>query len=223
MKPSTVFRGSLSIISLLEKIRRIQEQTTPAELVDIALGCPAIKPQQLPSEFVELAKLVKEQQCKYMLEIGTYRGGTLFVFSQIADKDATIISVDYSTTFLGTFYRAGQWPLFRKLIRKGQSLFLLRKNSHKPDTLTSIECVLQGHKLDFLFIDGDHTYQGVRMDFEMYSPLVRSGGLIAFHDIAHLEGLGVYKLWEEIKNSYTYKEFIHQTGKKAMGIGVLWL
>ncbi len=223
MKPSTVFRGSLSIISLLGKIKMIQKQTTPAELVDIALGCPAIQPQQHSSEFVELAKLVKEQKCKYLLEIGTYRGGTLFVFSQLAENNATVISIDYSTTFLGIFYRAGQWPFFRKLIRKGQSLFLLRKDSHKPETLTSIEHALQGHKLDFLFIDGDHAYQGVRKDFEMYSPLVRSGGLIAFHDIAQSGGLEVYKLWDEVKVSYTYKEFIHQTGKDAMGIGVLWL
>jgi hypothetical protein len=33
-----------------------------------------------------------------------------------------------------------------------------------------------------LFIDGDHRYEGVRRDFEMYSPLVGAGGLIAFHD-----------------------------------------
>jgi len=38
-------------------------------------------------------------------------------------------------------------------------------------------------KLDFLFIGGDHTYEGVRMDFEMYSPLVRSCGIVVFHDI----------------------------------------
>jgi predicted O-methyltransferase YrrM len=223
MKPSTVFRGSLSIISLLGKIKKIQEEVTPAELVDIALGCPAIQPQQLSYEFVELAKLVKKQQCKFMLEIGTYRGGTLFVFSQLAEKDAKIISIDFSMTFLGNFYRAGQWPLFRKFIRKGQSLFLLRKDSHKPETLASIERVLQGHKLDFLFIDGDHTYQGVRKDFEMYSPLVRSGGLVAFHDITPSGEKEVYKFWDEVKSSYTYKEFIHRTGKDAMGIGVLWI
>jgi len=42
---------------------------------------------------------------------------------------------------------------------------------------------LNGEPLDFLFIDGDHTYEGVKRDFEMYSPLVRNGGIIAFHDI----------------------------------------
>jgi len=210
-------------MSLLGKIKQIKEQTTPEELVGIALGCPAIKPQQLSSEFVELAKLVKAQQCKHLLEIGTYRGGTLFVFSQVAEKDATIISVDYSMTILGFVYRAGQWPLFRKFIRKGQSLLLLRKDSHQAETLTGIERFLQGHKLDFLFIDGDHTYQGVRKDFEMYSPLVRSGGLVAFHDITPSGDKEVYKFWAEVKNNYTYKEFIHRTGEDAMGIGVLWL
>lgn len=37
--------------------------------------------------------------------------------------------------------------------------------------------------MDFLFIDGDHAYEGVKADFEMYSPLVRKGGLVALHDI----------------------------------------
>ena len=224
MKPSTMLFDSLSVISLLGKIKKLPESASPAELVDIAMECPAIQPQQITSEFLELAELAKKQQCKYLLEIGTYRGGTLFVFSQIAAANATVISVDFSTTLIGHFYRAGQEPLLRKFIRKGQSLFLLRKDSHKPETLASIEQALQGHKLDFLFIDGDHRYEGVRQDFEMYSPLVRSGGLLAFHDIAKSGGVEeVYKFWDEVKRSYVHKEFIHQTGKGAMGIGVLWL
>ena len=80
------------------------------------------------------------------------------------------------------------------------------------------------NQLDFLFIDGDHSYEGVRSDFEMYAPLVRSGGLIAFHDITPSKGSRhVYRFWDEIKVSYTHKEFIHRTGEGAMGIGVLWI
>ena len=40
-----------------------------------------------------------------------------------------------------------------------------------------------GKPLDFLFIDGDHAFKGVKSDFQLYSELVRPGGLIAFHDI----------------------------------------
>jgi predicted O-methyltransferase YrrM len=127
-------------------------------------------------------------------------------------------------TFIGHFYRATQGPFLRKVVRKGQSLFLLRKDSHKPQTLASINEILQGYKLDFLFIDGDHSYEGVKKDFEMYSPLVRSGGLIAFHDITPCgPPKEVFKYWEEVKESYVHKELIHKTGQGAMGIGVVWV
>jgi predicted O-methyltransferase YrrM len=224
MKPTTVMLGALSIVSLLRKIKRMPECATPEELVETAMQCPAIRPQQSDSEFIELAKLVKERQCQYLLEIGTYRGGTLFVFSQLAAAEATIISIDFSLTFLGNFYRFAQRPLFSKFIRKGQSLFLLRKDSHQPETLSGIHEILQGHKLDFLFIDGDHSYEGVRKDFEMYSPLVRGGGLVAFHDITPCAPpKEVFKFWNEIKGSYIHKEFIHHTGKGSKGIGALWI
>ena len=37
--------------------------------------------------------------------------------------------------------------------------------------------------VDFLFIDGDHSLEGVKLDDEQYGQLVRSGGIIAFHDV----------------------------------------
>jgi predicted O-methyltransferase YrrM len=97
-------------------------------------------------------------------------------------------------------------------------------------TRQRIEHLLQGAKLDFFFIDGDHTYEGVKADFEMYSPLVRSGGLIAFHDINVLNGvgaggsipespLGVNRFWNEIKIQFEHFEFVENP--RSFGIGVL--
>ena len=222
MKVSEAFRSLTSVPPLLRTIENIPDSASPSDLVDISMGCPAIQSQQIRSEFLELAKLVKEQNCRHILEIGTYRGGTLFVFSQLAAPGATVISLDFHFTFLGKVYGALQKPLLRKFVRNGKSLFLLREDSHQPATLATIRHILQGHELDFLFIDGDHTYEGVREDFNMYSPLVRDGGLIAFHDIAQSGGSReVYRLWEELKPKYDYEEFIHHTGSGAMGIGVL--
>ncbi|MFN6069283.1 MAG: class I SAM-dependent methyltransferase, partial [Pseudanabaena sp.] len=64
--------------------------------------------------------------------------------------------------------------------------------------------VLNGDKIDFLFIDGDHTYEGVRQDYEMYSPLVQKGGYIAFHDINDTErhrqrNVHVAEFWNELE------------------------
>jgi predicted O-methyltransferase YrrM len=222
MRVSEAIRSLSSVPPLLRTIDNIPETATPAELVDISMGCPAIQSQQIRSEFLELAEMVKEQNCKYIMEIGTYRGGTLFVFSQLAAPRATVISLDFHFSFLGKVYGAIQKPLLRKFVRNGKSLFLLRQNSHLPQTLAVIRNILHGHELDFLFIDGDHSYEGVREDFMMYSPLVREGGLIAFHDIAESGGSReVHRLWSELKPNYEHKEFIHKDGSGAMGIGVL--
>jgi predicted O-methyltransferase YrrM len=87
-----------------------------------------------------------------------------------------------------------------------------------------VKKILNGNQLDFLFIDGDHSYEGVKKDFEMYSPLVRKGGIIAFHDIVghSLEtGCEVEKLWKEIKNGFNFKELIKDINQNWAGIGVL--
>lgn len=222
MRVSEAIRSLSSVPPLLRTIDKIPETATPAELVDISLTCPAIQSQQIRSEFLELAKLVKQQNCKYVMEIGTFRGGTLFVFSQLAAPGATMISLDFHMSFFGKVYGALQKPLLRKFVRNGKSLFMVRENSHLRQTLDTIRNILQGHELDFLFIDGDHSYEGVREDFMMYSPLVREGGLIAFHDIADSGGSReVHRLWSELKQNYRHEEFIHVTGHRAMGIGVL--
>jgi len=53
-------------------------------------------------------------------------------------------------------------------------------------------------KFDILFIDGDHSYEGVKKDFEMYAPLVKDRGLILMHDITNTNE-GVPEFWKEIK------------------------
>ena len=83
-----------------------------------------------------------------------------------------------------------------------QKLFLLRVDSHKEETLKQVKAILGMTKLDFLFIDGDHTYEGVKKDFEMYSVLVKQEGIIAFHDIVPGSGEndgGVPKFWGKIR------------------------
>lgn len=82
--------------------------------------------------------------------------------------------------------------------------------------------------VDILMIDGDHTYEGVKKDFEMYSPLVRPGGLIVFHDICdHSETAPtcqVKKFWNELymKHRLTnnIKQFISEP-KTWGGLGVI--
>ena len=159
------------------------------------------------------------------MEIGTANGGALFCFARLAPRDATLISIDLPEGKFGGGYPAEKIPFYEAFARPGQSLSLLREDSHDPETLKRAKEILGNRQIDFLFIDGDHSYEGVKKDFETYSPLVRKGGIIAFHDVApkgipELTG-GVPRFWKEISGNYPTNVFIKDMDQTGFGIGVL--
>ena len=181
---------------------------------------------QVKSEFMELLRIVEDMQPKYVLEIGTAGGGALFCFARLSSSDAVLISVDLPEGRFGGGYEESKIPFFRAFKKDNQKLSLIREDSHRDSTLVSVKRILNGQKLDFLFIDGDHTYEGAKRDFKMYGPLVRKGGVIAFHDI--VDGLeqfvgGVPRFWKEIKLGHQCKEFVQDWEQGGYGIGVLFI
>ena len=116
------------------------------------------------------------------------------------------ISIDIGNLGFRGGYPFWKKPLYQNFARDSQKVHLLRMSSHFPETLKKARRILQGNKLDFLFIDGDHSYEGVKKDFEMYYPLVSDGGLVAFHDIYTYRDKGCSKYWQEIKSEYNFKE-----------------
>ncbi|HLZ93090.1 MAG TPA: class I SAM-dependent methyltransferase [Candidatus Acidoferrum sp.] len=166
---------------------------------------------QVRSEILEFGKLLKELAPCRSLEIGTNYGGSLFLLCAVSPAKARIISVDLPSGPFGGGYPRRKAPVFRQFARAGQKLHLIRANSHEAGTKEQVLRLLGGEPLDYMFIDADHTYDGVRADFEMYAPLVRSGGMIAFHDIVtHQAGTQceVERFWKEIKARYRHREFV---------------
>jgi predicted O-methyltransferase YrrM len=148
---------------------------------------------------IEEAKGVKE-----VLEIGTFRGGTSFLFYKLLGANVTTIDLKI--------------PIFLRLILSYKSngkIRLIQGDSHSKETLKKVS----DRKYDLLFIDGDHSYESVKKDFEMYSPLVREGGMVAFHDIFSKKGVNTF--WNEIKNRCENKEIVNNAKKEPLGIGVL--
>ncbi|MCT7516354.1 glycosyltransferase family protein [Aliarcobacter cryaerophilus] len=45
------------------------------------------------------------------------------------------------------------------------------------------------NKIDMLFIDGDHSYEGVKKDWDLYSPMLQSGSIVVFHDVGWANGV----------------------------------
>jgi predicted O-methyltransferase YrrM len=198
------------------------------ELLDFTFNDCAglVRPGQVESEVSELLEIINRMKPKVILEIGTANGGTLFLFSHTAPEGATIISVDLPGGRFGGGYPAWRTLLYKSFALPGQRICLLRADSHKADTLDQVKAILDGREIDFLFIDGDHTYEGVKRDFEMYSPLVKKVGIVAFHDIVphpYETGCEVSKLWEEMKVKYNHLELVKDQSQNWAGIGIIYV
>jgi len=192
------------------------------EVVDWAMnfggdGYMRVKTLQIPSEIMRLAQAVQAIEPKTILEIGTASGGTCLIWSYIASK--RVITCDLKNM-------SYQRPLFTRFPPPGSqcTVTLLSGNSHSPDFRAQVARELNDTKVDFLFIDGDHTEDGVTADYMDYKEFVRPGGIIAFHDIVEsqpLPGNQVYQLWKRLKPLAEVEEFVNDPGQRGFGIGLL--
>jgi cephalosporin hydroxylase len=215
----------------IRALRRAAERAAgPSDLIDLALDFRLanidIRAMQVRSEITALAAEVLQLKPRTVLEIGTARGGTLFLWAGLAAPDAMLVSVDLPFGEFGGGYPSFKVPLFRSFARDKQNVALIRGNSHASQTIALIKRHLSGRPVDFLFIDGDHSYEGVAADFEAFSGLVRPGGLIAFHDVVpgRPEAVGgVPRYWQQLKQQWKgeIREFVESWTQGGLGIGTL--
>lgn len=157
---------------------------------------------QEKKEITQLAKFVYELQPKVVVEIGTKFGGTFKIWNEVTN--AKTISIDLVDGIHGGVTRDdvnNRNEYFINLY--GSRCNFIEGDSHQDLTYDLLVNVLKGQKIDFLFIDGDHTYEGVKQDYEMYKELVSDNGYIAFHDINDTQrhrdrNVYVGKLWNEL-------------------------
>ena len=123
--------------------------------------------QQDKEELWQLVEKLQEINPQKMLEIGNACGGTTLVFQAFVPE---VYSLDIKPI-------EGHIPL-----NYFPDVKFLVGDTHLQETL---DMVNDYAPFDCVFIDGDHSTEGVKMDFEMYSPLVRKGGIVGFHDYNH--------------------------------------
>lgn len=183
------------------------ETTTPEDAVTTAFdykgwgNYASIRPMQCEGELLEFAKVVRDLDPDTVVEIGTAKGGSLFVFAQMAPT-AHLISVDLPPD---EATKPQTPPSFQSKFGDEISYDAVRADSHDRETRSRVE-ELSGGEIDLLFIDGNHGETSVRQDLRQYAPLVRDGGLIALHDIEYEQG-GVGAVWDEIRLSDRYSTF----------------
>jgi predicted O-methyltransferase YrrM len=196
---------------VLVRLSRLATAAIEAGPKDVLLTLQAKRKgaKQKLREFALLARLVRKRRPNTVLEIGTMRGGTLWAWCRLASSDALLISIDLPGGAFGGGYSDAASERLAGYARPGQTLELIRADSHDPATLTRLQSTLGSRQIDLLFIDGDHSYEGVALDYRMYAPLVRSGGLIALHDVlpGRAEDGDVNRFWNEVRDRHRHEEF----------------
>jgi predicted O-methyltransferase YrrM len=209
--------------TLPRRFHDLRERGTAGDWVEFAFSSP-FSPLQVPAEINAFIETVATRRPKRVLEIGTEMGGTLLLLTLAAAPDATVISIDMPTGEFGDYPRC-KGAYFHRFALPSQRLRPLRANFQLLSTVQTVQTILAGRPLVVLFIDGDHTYGGVKADWGMYGPPVGPDALVAFHDIvphppkAQCE---VHALWQELKATIPHREIVADRAQSWGGIGVVW-
>lgn len=184
-----------------------------------------VPPFQIRDEFVPFLQLLASRPPTALLEIGTATGGSFFLMCQAAAPDAHLATLDLHSPSA---------DLIRSFARGGQTVTPLEGDSRDPATRARIDGLFPDG-VDVLFINGDHTLDGVTADFDAYETLLRPGGLVVFHDIVEDNGQrggvptggwsgGVPEFWrgfeERMGATWEIREFVASWAQDGFGIGV---
>jgi cephalosporin hydroxylase len=140
------------------------------------------------------------QNGAHFVEIGSWYGkSSVFMAVEIANSGKNI-KFDCVDTWLGSAEHANH-----ENVRKGlvYDIFLRNiepvKHIINPIRMTSLEAanLYADNSLDFVFIDADHSYEGVISDIKAWFPKVKVGGHIAGHDYNEIDWPGVVKAVDE--------------------------
>lgn len=195
--------------------------TAATQLVDAAFataGEPiSIAPAQLPTEFAAFLTFVAFEKPRRILEVGTGAGGTLYGLAWASAPGADLLSLDLR------LYPRERHLLYRTFV-EDRHIEAWEADSHLDETRDRVAAYFGGRPLDLVFVDGKHSYDSVSRDYRLYVPLLREGGIVAFHDIVDgpYENVGdVPRFWREMRAKLGDPvEFVESWQQEGYGIGV---
>lgn len=170
---------------------------------------------QYPNQFSKYLCLLRTQKINSYIEIGCRWGGT-FVLTNEYLKMFNNMNKSVAVDIIDS-------PVINYCISNNETQFIKLNSKSKE-----FKDYINNNFFDLIFIDGDHSYNGVKNDYEISK---NHGKIFVFHDIISDVCPGVVQFWNELKNNekdtYNFFEFIEQyidvwnnTRQKFLGIGV---
>lgn len=184
----------------------------------------SIEPLQIREELRELLEEIDAFEPETVMEIGTARGGTFYLWCRLFDSASKFISVDLPGGDFGGGYPDDRIELFEEF--SDATKVFVRGDSHAPETRSAVEAHVPDSGVDFLFIDGDHRYDGVKADFEDYRPFLSDDAIVVFHDVVpnpYDPDVEVARFWREIEDQFSTEEIVASPEQEWGGFGVVRL
>ncbi len=180
------------------------------------LGAPSAWWQHVP--FAHWLVAATTPRC--LVELGTHAGVSYAAFCQAVVRAGTGTRCYAVDTWMGDA-QAGEYGEevyedFRRYNEENHANFstLLRMTFDE-----ALGTIADG-SVDLLHIDGLHTYEAVRHDYEQWRPKLTERGVVLFHDITEHQGeFGVWRLWSELKRQHPCFEFLHGHGLGVLAVG----
>jgi uncharacterized coiled-coil DUF342 family protein len=164
--------------------------------------------------------IVEALQPSLFVELGTHYGHSYFSFCQ-AIKRLGINTPSYAVDTWKGDDQAGHYDesVYQQVEGYNQSNY--------PEFSSLLRCTFDeavtrfnDGSIDLLHIDGFHTYEAVRHDFESWLPKLSDRAVVLFHDTNVRRDLfGVHKYFAELAGKYPHFEFIHGHGLGVLGVG----
>lgn len=124
--------------------------------------------------YLSIRALLEGKQSYTFIEVGSYSGASFSLIHAAFQR--------LGSPFRGYSVEPGGTPQFYEVMSRLNNVEHLRMLSDKAAPVLSDRLHAAGRKADFIMIDGDHSYEGVRNDIINYYPLLERGGIMMFHD-----------------------------------------
>jgi len=164
--------------------------------------------------------IVEALRPRRLVELGTYAGFSYLAFCQAVRRAALDTACFAIDTWEGDDHSGRYGPnVLRGLRRRHDRKYGLFSRLIRS-TFDDANPDFADYSIDLLHIDGLHTYEAVKHDFETWLPKLSDQAVVLFHDTnVRNADFGVFRLWEELQTRFPSFEFRHGFGLGVLGIG----